>query len=105
MDNKKLLGKRIKEVRKLKSYTQEQLAEIINMDITTLSGIESGRHFPSLITLEKIAKALNVELPALFDYNKFLAIGDMKKEILNYLPEISDEDTVFIYRFITKKYQ
>ena len=62
MNNKKLLGKRIKELRKQANYTQEQLSEIINIDITTLSGIESGRHFPSLPTIEKIADTLKVDL-------------------------------------------
>lgn len=53
MDNKKLLGKRIKEIRKQKNLTQEQLAELIQIETGSLSAIESGRHFPSLPTLEK----------------------------------------------------
>ena len=68
MDNRKLLGKRIKEVRKRLGLTQEKLAELINIETTSLSSIESGRHFPSLVTLEKIAKNLNVELKVLFDF-------------------------------------
>lgn len=105
MNTKKLLGKRIKELRKNKKFTQEQLSEKINMDITTMSGIESGRHYPSLVTLEKIAKALNVDIPALFDYNKYLPIDVIRQTIIDNLPVISDEDLIFIYRFITKKYQ
>ena len=60
MDNKKLLGKRIKEIRKQKNLTQEQLAELIQIETGSLSAIESGRHFPSLPTLEKISATLDV---------------------------------------------
>ena len=70
MDNKKLLGKRIKEIRKLKNYTQEELAEIVNLETSSLSGIESGRFFPSLHVLDKLSQALNVELVELKGYTR-----------------------------------
>ena len=56
MDNKKKLGLKIKELRKRKGFTQEQLAELINMEQNSISVIESGRNFPTLGTLEKIAQ-------------------------------------------------
>ena len=82
MDNKKLLGKRIKELRKEAGLTQEKLAELIDIETTSLSGIESGRHFPSLPTIEKIANKLNVELKILFDFNHLKSIDKMKEEIV-----------------------
>lgn len=36
MDNKKKLGKRIKELRKQKGYTQEQVAEMVELEQNTL---------------------------------------------------------------------
>ena len=104
MDNKKLLGKRIKEIRKISNLTQETLAENIGIDITTLSGIESGRHFPSLVTLEKIAKTLNVALSTLFDFNNHIEISDMKKVITDNINSLSDDDIKFIYKLINKEY-
>ena len=68
MDNKKLLGKRIKELRKNAGYTQKKFAEIIGLETPSLSGIESGRHFPSMPTLERIAQNLKVELKTLFTF-------------------------------------
>lgn len=62
MENKKLLGKRIKEIRKSKGLTQEQLSEMIDIETSSLSGIESGRFYPSLHVLEKIAQVFDVEL-------------------------------------------
>ena len=104
MNNKKLLGKRIKEIRKKKGYTQEQLAEIVNIDITTLSGIESGRHFPSLVTLERIAKTLEVALITLFDFSHLASIDDMKSLIKDNLNLLSDDDVKLVYRLLHKKY-
>ena len=82
MNNKKLLGKRIKELRKESGLTQEKLAELIDIETTSLSGIESGRHFPSLPTIEKIATKLNVELKTLFDFNHLQTTEQMKLEII-----------------------
>ena len=104
MNNKKLLGKRIKEIRRNKGLTQEKLAELVDIDITTLSGIESGRHFPSLITLEKIAKILDTALVTLFNYNHHLPTAEMKKEIIDNINLLSDEDVKLIYKLINKKY-
>lgn len=98
-NNKKLLGKRIKELRKHAGLTQEQLAEMINIETTSLSGIESGRHFPSLPTLEKIASSLNAELKSLFDFNHLHSIDTMKNVIKNNLDKLSEEKISFIYRF------
>lgn len=104
MDNKKLLGKRIKEVRKNRNLTQEELAEKVNIDITTLSGIESGRHFPSLVTLEKIAKILDVALTTLFDYNHLISTDEMRNFIENNMNLFSDDDIKFVYKLLNKKY-
>lgn len=100
MDNKKLLGKRIKELRKEAGLTQEKLAELIDIETTSLSGIESGRHFPSLPTIEKIASKLNVELKTLFDFSHLKSIDKMKEEIVENIDKISDEKIKFIYKFI-----
>lgn len=104
MDNKKLLGKRIKEIRKSSGFTQEELAEKINIDITTLSGIESGRHFPSLVTLEKIAKTLNVALTTLFDFGHLVSTDEMRSYIESNMDLFSDDDIKFVYKLLNKKY-
>lgn len=99
MNNKKLLGKRIKELRKSCNLTQEKLAEQIDIETGSLSGIESGRHFPSLPTLEKIASHLNVELKALFDFDHLVSKEKMKDVIVNNIDRIDDENLTFIYKF------
>ena len=67
-DTKKLIGVRIKELRKQAGLTQEQLAEQVGLDARHLSRLEVGRHFPSLDTLEGIAKVLNMPLVEFFQF-------------------------------------
>ena len=66
MNIKKLLGKRIREIRKLKQYTQEQVAELMNIETTSLSNIENGKYFPTAENIEKILKILNISAETLF---------------------------------------
>lgn len=85
---KKLLGQRIKQLRKLKRMTQEQLAEIVEIDPKHLSSIETGRNSPTLLTLEKISDALNIEIKGLFDFQND---DKLRREIHNLIDIIDDE--------------
>ena len=70
MDNKKLLGKRIKELRKRKELSQEKLAELAQIEPTSLSNIENGRNYPSFMTLEKILKVLKTDFIEVFKFTQ-----------------------------------
>ena len=98
-NNKKLLGKRIKQIRKKCRLTQEVLSEKIGIETVSLSAIESGRSFPSLTTLEKMSVALNVEMKAFFDYEFAISVDDMKKIIVKNIDKINDSQIPYIYRF------
>lgn len=58
---KKLLGKKIKEIRKKRNLTQEQLAELIDIEIPSMSNIETGKFAPSIETMQKLARELRVK--------------------------------------------
>ena len=62
------LGANLKLIRKSKEITQEDLAGIIGIHSRQLSKIETGEHFPSCKTLEKICIALDVTPKDLFDF-------------------------------------
>jgi phage repressor protein C with HTH and peptisase S24 domain len=53
---------RIKEVRKAKGLTQEQLAEAVGLDVSYISRMESGKRRVSLENLAPIATALKVSV-------------------------------------------
>ncbi len=95
-----LLGKRIKELRKELNISQQELAELADIDQRNLSNIECGVNFPSKSLLE-IANALKVTLPELFDFEHLKVDSDyMKKYITDYLQNVSDENLKTIYRII-----
>lgn len=65
-----LIGKNIKKYRKLKGYTQQQLADKINMGLNFTGKIEVAYTYPSIPTLVLIADALGIEVMNLFEPNE-----------------------------------
>ncbi len=63
----KKVGERIKRLRKEKDMTQEKLAELTKIEARSIVDIESGKRNPTLKTLTKIARALEIELAQLFE--------------------------------------
>lgn len=97
---KELLGGRIKELRKQRGLTQDQLSEIIGIDPKHVSRIEVGRSFPSLDTLEKIASALNVEFKDFFEYFHAKDVNTLRSEILQLVQTTPDDKLDIIFRVI-----
>lgn len=60
------LGKRIVKTRNSKGISQEKLAVISDIDRSHMGFIEQGRRRPTLATLFKIARALDLSLEELF---------------------------------------
>ncbi len=64
------IGIKINILRKRLKYSQEKLAELSDLSKTSIGTIERGKSKPSIETLEKIAKALDIELKELVDVSK-----------------------------------
>lgn len=62
------LGNHIRKVRKKKGYTQERLANEINIDISQISRIERGILNTSISTIKAISDVLGVSLSELMDF-------------------------------------
>jgi len=65
----KRLGKRISSLRKLKGFTQEQLAEATDYSVEFMSLVERGINSPTVAGLERIATVLGTEVKDLFDFD------------------------------------
>jgi transcriptional regulator with XRE-family HTH domain len=63
----KALGKRIRQLRQAKGWSQEFLADEAGMHRTYMWGIEQGVRNPSIRHLTRIADALKVPLSTLFE--------------------------------------
>ena len=54
--------------REAKGISQEKLAEFANLHRTYIGSIERAEKIPSLITIVKISKALNINISELITY-------------------------------------
>lgn len=71
MDIKTKIGKRIKELRNQKKYSQEELAAKADIDRTYINSVENGKRNVSIINIEKIIKALGSSLQDFFTSDLF----------------------------------
>ena len=73
-----LIGENVRYYRIEKKYTQEQLANLINVNSSAITRIESGQRMMSLPILRAVAEALNVGTDALlFNKNKNVYIENI----------------------------
>lgn len=66
--NLEIFGKLVREIRISKSLTQSELADIGQFDRNYIGMLERGERNPSLLTLVRLAKALDVPLQTLFNF-------------------------------------
>jgi len=97
---KSKFGKRVKELRKSKGYTQEQIAELIGIEPPNISKLEKGIHFPLPENIEKLAKALNSNIQDLFDFEHFEDKNNLKIKLQEYIETAEEKEIEFIYKLI-----
>lgn len=64
----KLLSARLREVRKSKKLTQQELADKAGLHLTYVGHLELGKYHPTVFVMWKIAKALGVSIKELTDF-------------------------------------
>ena len=82
----KAFAKRLKEVRKIKNFSQEELALSADLSLSQIARIETARINPTLSTIFRIARTLDIELSELFDF-KLPAKEDSRRKY-----SIDDDD-------------
>ena len=100
MNIKQKLGLRIKELRKQNGFSQERLAEMIDISQNSLSKIEIGENFFSADTLEKLLPALNISVQQLFDFEHLKHNKELLNDIYEYLNNLDNDKLVIIYKII-----
>ncbi len=87
MDLERRVIDNIKRIRKEKNITQEQLAEACNTATSYIGLMEIYKNVPKISTIERIAKALDVDPQVLFQNNecnsdKKMKIDKIKKDVM-----------------------
>lgn len=94
---KNSLGKKIKKIRKEQGLTQEKLAELINIEIPSLSNIETGKYAPSTETLQKLCEVLNKEPWEFYCFN----VIDNKKMMEFINKKLTKKENIkIVYSFL-----
>ena len=88
----KQLGSRIRDIRKKKSLTLEELSDRADLDWSFLARIETGKAIPSIQSLVKISTALNVSMADLFSNVPFSQDKLLDQHIGSLLRELKVSD-------------
>ena len=96
----KLLGQRIKDLRKRNKLTQVELAVIIGMETTNLCKLENGGQLPKEENIEKLAKALNVNVRDLFDFGYMKSQTSLQQELIEIINSSSRSEWELYYKLI-----
>lgn len=97
------IGNFLKELRKEKSLTQEQLAEHFNVSSRTVSRWENGNNMPDISILVELAEFYGIELREIIDGERKSEDMDKEtKEVVNKVVDYTSEDKESIIKKIQK---
>ena len=103
----KRIGSRLKELRRLKGYTQAELAELTETSTNYIGYLERGERTVSLQTLERIAHTVGVEVGAFFLFSGRENAGRLKPpnrkvkiigKFSAFLKNVEGEDLRFLFK-------
>lgn len=97
MLQKKLLGAKIRYIRKTKKISQETLSEMTDISPRQMVRIEMGQSFPTLENLEKIADALDVSVQSLFENDYYDSTENLKKRLYEKISGMDEKNVRFLY--------
>lgn len=94
------LGMRIKEIRTSKNLTQDNLAQMIDCNVSHISNIENAHTKASLIALLAIANALDTTIDYLLSSQYIKADNALDGAILKALEKCNNEKKERILKMI-----
>ncbi len=93
--------------RKLKAYTQDDIAELTGVSRQSVSKWENGESMPDMNKIIKIAESLDVSLDVLFDRDNVvkteMAIDDIQISAFAFSP-ITEGKSGMKIEFVSSKY-
>ena len=94
-----MFGQRLRELRTAKKFTQETVAELIDIKPENYSRIENGLSFPKPENIVKLSKVLDVEIAELFQFSH---LNDYEKILDAIIEKLKSdkETTVITYKFL-----
>ncbi len=100
MNQKELLGKRIKELRKRRGFTQDYLAEKLKIEPRQLSKLETGKHYPSFETIVALLETFDISFEELVSFEHLNSTQDVRKLLLKDIENIEDSKLQSVYKLL-----
>lgn len=100
---KKIFSSSVQDLRKAKGYSQEKLAELLNVDKNTINRIETGINFVTADTLAKLSNVLDVHPTMFFAKNPSIILNkneDLRKPINKLIQTLSPEKLEQAYNIL-----
>ncbi len=95
---RKKVGKRIREIRESLNIKQFELADMLDMEPSNLTRIESGYQFPKEENISKIASKLGVEEKDLFDFAHIKTKQELIELINILLNDLNEKEMEYFYK-------
>ena len=87
---------KLKELRKSRKLTQDEVAKTLNVSRATYNGYELGKYEPNIITLCRLAELFNVSLDELLGRDTRLinlaSLEDNTREAINAVLEMTPDE-------------
>lgn len=95
------LGTKIAALRKMRNWTQADLAERVGVDTETISRFERGATLPSLMTLEKISHNLQTGIGELLAETS-VQPDDQASMLSAWLAELDEANRIFVVDLVRR---
>lgn len=95
------IGKRVKELRKERNITAEELAKLCNVSQPVVSKLENNHRVHDVPTLKKICEVLDITLADFFaPENSSMPLEKDLEELLNNAKELNSEQIRSLTNFL-----
>lgn len=97
------IGEKIKQIRKDKNLSQQDVADKISMHRVQYTRLETGKSEPTVSTLEKVAQALEVDITDFFKADTSYDVTTYDKSLVDkvrMIDELEDSQKKSIFNII-----
>ena len=89
---KEKFAKNLKSLRKARKLTQEQLADLVDVDFRYISLLENAKNFPSCELIERLSNALNIKYDDLFHFEEKVTRIELENNIAKAIKLLDDKN-------------
>ncbi|WP_062108692.1 helix-turn-helix domain-containing protein [Bacillus niameyensis] len=94
------IGEQLKNLRKAKNLTSQELADKVNISQSYISRFENNRAIPDIEMLDRILHALDTDLPSFFSMDPNEVPADLI-QLINTVKTLSPEARIQLNKFLT----